>query len=55
MGQKSDPREVLDQWIATENIARYQDKLKFESDTCERKFLEGLIAVEKARLSQKLT
>lgn len=48
MGQQQ--REIMDRWIATQNIARYQDKLKLESDICERKLLEGLIAIEKMKL-----
>jgi len=52
MGQKPDQRQVMDQWIAPENIARYQNKLKLESDTCERMLLRGLIAIEKVKLGQ---
>lgn len=52
MGQKFGQREVTDRWIATENIARYQDKLNLESDICERKLLERLIAIEKAKFSK---
>lgn len=40
-------------WIATENIARFQLKLSTETDICERKFLEGLIALERAKLAEK--
>lgn len=37
-------------WVATENILRYQEQLKSETDTCQRKLLEGLIAIERGKL-----
>jgi len=37
-------------WVVTENIARFEDKLKRETDTCQRKLLEGLLVVERERL-----
>jgi len=53
MGQKFDLVQTTDQWIALENIARYQNQLKSESDICERKLLEGLITLEKIKLGQR--
>lgn len=45
---------VQDQWIASENIARFRERLKTETDICERKMLEGLIVLEKLRAEQGL-
>jgi hypothetical protein len=50
MGQKLNQREELDQWIATEHIARFQLKLSQETNTCERKLLEALIVLEIAKI-----
>jgi len=52
MGHKFDLVQTTDQWIALENIARYQRQLKSESDICERKLLEGLITLEKLKLGR---
>jgi hypothetical protein len=45
--------QTIDQWMALEKIAQYQDRLKSESDICERKLLEGLITLEKIKLGQR--
>jgi hypothetical protein len=37
-------------WIATSNIARFEGQLKTEADTCQRKFLQGLIVLEQEML-----
>jgi hypothetical protein len=37
-------------WVTTENIARFQEQLKSETDTCQRKLLEGLLVLERERL-----
>ena len=37
-------------WVTTENIARFQEQLKSETDTCRRKLLEGLLVLERERL-----
>lgn len=38
------------QWIARENIARFEAMLKRETDTGQRKMLEGLLALENEKL-----
>ena len=37
-------------WVTTENIARFQEQLKSETDTCQRKLLEGLLVLEREKL-----
>ena len=37
-------------WIATENIARFEYRLKNETDTRQRKVLEGLLVQEREKL-----
>lgn len=37
-------------WVVTENIARFQAQLKTETDTCQRKLLEGLLVLEREKL-----
>ena len=37
-------------WVTTQNIARFQEQLKSETDTCQRKLLEGLLVLERERL-----
>ena len=46
MGQ----REHRAHRLATENITRFEQKLKTETDTCQRKLLEGLIVLEQVKL-----
>jgi hypothetical protein len=46
MGQ----RDHQAHWIATENIARFEQQLKAETDTCQRKLLEGLLVLEREKL-----
>ena len=38
------------QWVTEENIANFEQQLKFEPDTCQRKFLEGLLVLEREKL-----
>jgi hypothetical protein len=52
MGQRLSQREIMDQWVATENVVRFQGILKFELDICDRSLLEELIVIEKAKFSQ---
>ena len=51
MTQKLSEQRSQAIWIARENIGRFEEKLKREADTCERKLLEGLIAIERAKLN----
>ena len=37
-------------WVITGNIARFQEQLKSETDTCQRKLLEGLLVLEQEKL-----
>ena len=37
-------------WLATANIARFEGQLKTEADTCQRKFLQDLIVLEREKL-----
>jgi hypothetical protein len=37
-------------WVTTENIARFQEQLKSETDTCQQKLLEGLLVLEREKL-----
>lgn len=37
-------------WIATANIERFEEQLKAEADTCQRKLLQGLIVLEREKL-----
>jgi len=41
-------RQVL--WVATENLARFQRLMDGETDTCQRKYLEALIVLEREKL-----
>lgn len=41
---------LRDQWLMTENIARFERLMKTESDTCHRKMLEGLLVRERQKL-----
>ncbi len=45
MGQQSS-----EQWVAEENIAKFQERLNSETDTCQRKLLEGLLVLEREKL-----
>lgn len=47
MGQ----RDHQAHWIATKNIVRFEQQLKNETDTCQRKLLEGLIVLEREKLN----
>jgi hypothetical protein len=38
------------QWIAEVNIANFEQQLKFETDTCQRKLLQGLLVLEREKL-----
>ena len=37
-------------WVTEENIARFQEQLKSETDICQRKLLEGLLVLEREKL-----
>ena len=37
-------------WVVTENIARFQEQLKTESDIGQRKLLQGLLVLEREKL-----
>ncbi len=37
-------------WAITENIARFQEQLKSETDVCQRRLLEGLLVLEREKL-----
>jgi hypothetical protein len=37
-------------WVVTENIARFQEQLKTESDIGQRKLLQGLLVLERGKL-----
>ncbi len=50
MAQSIDTQRSQQLWAITGNISNFQNKLKTETDTCERKLLEGLIVLEKAKL-----
>lgn len=45
MTQQSDQAH----WVATANIARFEEQLKSERDTCQRKTLEALIVLEREK------
>ena len=38
-----------------ENIAKFEQQLKPESDTCQRKLLEGLLVLEREKLKAIFT
>jgi hypothetical protein len=44
------PEDRQTHWIATENIARFEQQLKTETDTCQRKLLEGLMVLERQKI-----
>ena len=37
-------------WVISENVARYQEMLKSETDTCRRKMLEDFLVLEQQKL-----
>jgi hypothetical protein len=43
-------QQIYTQWLAVENIAKFEQQLRAESDTCQRKLLEGLLVLERERL-----
>jgi hypothetical protein len=45
MGQQSS-----EQWVAKENITKFEERLRSETDTCQRKLLEGLLVLEREKL-----
>ena len=45
MGQR-----IYDQWVTEENIVKFEQQLKSETDTCQRKLLEGLLVLEREKL-----
>jgi hypothetical protein len=38
-----------DQWVAAENIGRFEKLILSETDTCQRKLLEGLLVLEREK------
>jgi hypothetical protein len=48
-------QEIYDQWVTVENIAKFEQQLKPESDTCQRKLLEGLLVLEREKLKAIFT
>jgi hypothetical protein len=49
MGQQIDY-----QWVTVENIAKFERQIKSETDTCQRKLLEGLLVLEREKLKTML-
>lgn len=45
---------VHDEWVATENIARFERLMNAEPDTCHRKSLGGLLVLEQQKLRDLL-
>lgn len=50
--EKKTQEELWADWVATQNIARYQDLLKHEKDQRRYKLLEGLIADEHQKFNR---
>ncbi len=44
------PSKALEYWIITQNIARFQELLKAETDEAKRAKLQELLAQEQAKL-----
>jgi hypothetical protein len=44
-------KQTVEQWVAVQNIAKFQEQLKAETDTCQRKLLEGLLVLEREKLT----
>ncbi|MGZ5922575.1 MAG: hypothetical protein ACXWLT_12480 [Rhizomicrobium sp.] len=47
-------QQIYDQWVTQENIARFERQLNSETDTCQRKLLEGLLVLEREKLKTAL-
>ena len=43
-------QQIYDQWVTEENIVRFERQLNSETDTCQRKLLEGLLVLERLKL-----
>ncbi len=43
-------QQIYDQWVTVENIAKFEQQIKSETDTCQRKLLEGLLVLEREKL-----
>jgi len=43
-------QQIYDQWVTQENIVRFERQLNSETDTCQRKLLEGLLVLERQKL-----
>jgi hypothetical protein len=43
-------QQLYDQWVTVENIAKFEQQIKSETDTCQRKLLEGLLVLERGKL-----
>ena len=47
-------RQICDQWVTQENITRFERQMKSETDTCQRKLLEGLLVLEREKLKNPI-
>ena len=43
-------QQIYDQGVTVGNIARFEQQIKSETDTCQRKLLEGLLVLEREKL-----
>ena len=43
-------QQIHEQWVARDNIVRFEERLKSEAGTCQRKLLEGLLVLEQEKL-----
>lgn len=43
-------RPETERWVAVANIERFRELMKVETDTCQLKFLEGMIVLEQEKL-----
>ena len=50
MAQRIDKQLSQELWAVSQNISNFENKLKAETDFCERKLLKGLIVLEKVKL-----
>jgi|GEM_PF-3733312 len=42
-----------EKWVAAENIARFKEQLKIETDDNRRKMLQKLLAAEEAKIPRR--
>ena len=43
-------QQIYNQWLAVETIAKFEQQLRTETDTCQRKLLQGLLVLEREKL-----